>query len=159
MAAPTPTARQTPTGWKMPDGFKTLITFRPKPAVNIWEIEVKPAGLDAGEKIDTTTMHNTRWRTSQPRQLVTMTDATVECAYDPDSYSDILSLLGLNTVITERYPDNGTTCYWGFLKAFEKGPVREGEMPRATATICPTNWDDDNATEEAPVHATTAGTP
>ena len=80
MAAPTPTVRITPPGIFLRDGFSTLITFAVDPNIDLWEKVVKPPGLDGGEKVETTTMHNTVWRTFGPRELITMTAATMTCA-------------------------------------------------------------------------------
>ena len=158
MAAPTPTPRTLPTGWKMPDGFKCLITLSLKPAINLWERDVKTGGMDGGEKIDTSTQHNIRWRTFQPRQLITLTDLTMDCAYDPDVHSDVLSILNVPQTITEFYPDGTTQCYYGYVQKFEKAALKEGEFPMATVTVTPTNWDATNNVEAAPVLTPASGT-
>jgi len=65
----TTTARTTPTGNKLKDGFRTLIAFAADPDVKLWEKEVTLPGIDVGEKIPTTDMHNVTWRTYAPRAL------------------------------------------------------------------------------------------
>lgn len=157
MAAPTPTARQTPTGLRLTDGHSTKITFARSPAISLWEITVKPPGIDGGDEIDTTTMHNVLWRTRQPRQLRTLTESTFTAAYDPNVYNTILSNLNVNDQITCRFPDGSTLAFWGYLKAFEVNDHTEGEQPEATVTIVPTNQDDDGA-EQAPVMTSVSGT-
>jgi hypothetical protein len=142
----------------MPDGYRTLITFRLNPAIQLWEKTVKPPGFDGGDKIDTTTMHNDVWRTYEHRALKTLTDVSASCAYDPDVYPGILELLNDTTVITIRYPDHSTLCFWGFLQKAEVQEHKEGEMPMINITVTPTNWDPNTFTEEAPVFTAAAGT-
>lgn len=158
MAAPIPTPRVKPTGFKMPDGYRTLITFRINPAIQLWEKNVKPPGLDGGDKIDTTTMHNDVWRTYEHRSLKTLTDASAACAYDPQVWNGLLELINFVTSITITYPDHATLTFWGYLQKAEVEEHKEGEMPMINATIAPTNWDDVNFVEAGPVFVPAAGT-
>ena len=158
MAAPTPTARITPTGWKMPDGFKSLITFKNAPAVQFWEKTVKPPGFDGGDKIDTTTMHNIKYRTGAAKFLITLTESSAACAYDPDVIDNILNLVNQETTITITFPDHTTLAFYGFLNKFEMNDLKEGEMPEASVSIMPTNWDSVNFVEAAPVLTEAPGT-
>ncbi len=158
MAAPTPVVRQIPTGYKMPDGYKALVTLQNLPAINIWEKEVTPPGLDGGPKIDTTTMHNVKYRTSAPRALVTVDDGAANCAYDPDVLADILVQINVPQSITFRYQDGTTYCMWGFLGNFKPQGLVEGQMPMAQATFASTNWDFANKVEAGPVLTPASGT-
>lgn len=127
---------------RLRDGFSTTISFSDYPSVEFWEKTVKPPGMDAGGPNDTTTMRNTRWRTRQPKQLVTATAVTVEVAYDPVVYEDIISMCGVNQEITITFPDDSTITFWGWLDKFEPGALTEGAQPTATATIEPSNEND-----------------
>lgn len=158
MAAPATTTRQTPTGYKMPDGYQSFMTFANKPSLKVWERQVKPPGIDGGEPIDTTTMHNTAWRTREPRHLRTLDAANFMAAYDPESYSDLLTLINSNQAITIRFPDNSTLAFFGYLQKVEFGELKEGEMPEMTLSIVPTNWDSANKVEASPVFTGSAGT-
>lgn len=158
MGAPSVTARQVPTGYKLPDGFKTTIAFANKPAVQFWEKTVQPPGFDGGEKIDTTTMLNTTWRTMAARQLKTLTDCEVSAAYDPDVFPDILGLINVPQAITVHFPDNSTLAFYGFLQKFVPDAMEEGKFPEAKLTITPTNWDLSAGTEAAPVFTAATGT-
>lgn len=158
MAAPTPVTRTTPTGWKMPDGYKTTIALANIPGINLWERTVKPPSIDGGDATDTTTMHNSVWRTKQPKTLKTMGESTTTVAYDPDVYSDIINQVNINQSITVRFPDNSKLTFWGYLQKFEPSDLKEGEMPEATATFVPTNWDSTLNVEAAPVFTAAAGT-
>lgn len=157
MAAPTPTARQTPDAGRMSDGFSTKITFAAKPNVALWERQVKPPGLDGGEPIDISTMFNVFWHTLHPRRLVKMADATTMVAYNPVVLNELLSLLNVQTTITITFPDAATWCFYGFLQKFEPGDNKEGEFPEATVTVVPTNWDYVNKVEAGPVYTTGSG--
>ncbi len=163
MAAPSTTARlnpsSTPTnGIAFEDGYQTLIAFAANPSVKIWEKSVKPPGMDGGDAIETTTMHNTTWRTMAPRSLKTLTESTFKGAYDPDVYNDILALVNISGGITVTYPDGSTLDFWGYLRTFEADEMVEGTHPEATCAITPTNWDPANRVEAAPVMTEVSGT-
>ena len=163
MAAPTPTARVTPTGFKMPDGWQTFITFAAFPSLNIWEKAVKPPGVDGKEAIDTTTMHNKVWRTFDARHLKTLTEVTASCGYDPDVYNQIIGTVGVTGLInnpqsiTLTFPEHTTGAFWGYCMKFEVKEHKEGEFPEADVSVMPTNWDPVNFVEAGPVF-TLAGT-
>lgn len=153
---PTPTARGALTGYKMPDGYQSYVTFASNPTITLWEKAVKPPGIDGGEPIDTTTMHNIKWRTFSPRSLLKLDPITFTCAYDPDavwnSTTGVVHLCDLkNDTITVLYPEGSTVCFYGFLQKFEPAELKEGEFPEATATIMPTNWDNAGQSEQGPV--------
>lgn len=158
MAAPTPTVRSTPTGVILPDGFKALITLALNPSIDFWEKSITPAGMDGGDAIQQTTMHNTVFRTSAPRQLITLTEVNVKAAYDPLVRSDIQALINKPTTITERYFDGSTQAYYGFLKMVKFGELVEGTQPECDVTIVPTNYDPVNHVEAGPVYTNVAGT-
>lgn len=157
-AAPSPTARGSPTGIKLDDGYQTLVTFASNPTIEFWEKTVKPPGLDGMDEIDTTTMHNVTWRTNAPRALVTMTPFTMVAAYDPNIYNAALSLLNVETTVTVRFPDGSTLAFYGFLKSFETNELVEGTQPEMTITVVPTNQDPTTGDEEAPVLTSAVGT-
>jgi hypothetical protein len=135
----TTTARNTPNGIKLGDGYQTLIAFAENPSVAFWEKNVKPPGLDGGDPVDTTTMHNQTYRTGAPRHLRTLTAAQSAVAYDPAVLEEINSLLNVNGWITIHYPDGSTYDFVGYLKQFEPAALQEGTQPEATVTIIPTN--------------------
>lgn len=158
MAAPTPSARVAPTGIHLEDGFSTLITLATDTNIELWEKTVKPPGIDGGDSIPQTTMHNTAWRTMAPRQLKTLTETTTTCAYDPLIYTSILASVNIPTTITVTFPDGTTLAFYGYLQKFEPSDLKEGEQPEATVTITPTNYDPVNHVEAAPVLTNVAGT-
>lgn len=157
MAAPSPVARQTPTGIPLADGFSTLITVNANPDISFWEKDVTPPGLDGGDPIETTTMHQTKWRTFFPRQLQTLTPVTTTVAYDPNVFAELTAILNINQVFTVTHPDGSTVAFWGMLQTYEPGTNAEGEQPEATITITPTNMDE-NLVEQAPVYNDVPGT-
>jgi len=135
----TTTARTTPTGNKLKDGFRTLIAFAADPDVKLWEKEVTLPGIDVGEKIPTTDMHNVTWRTYAPRALKDFTDGSFTVHYLGASYDQCLALCGVNGWITAHLPNGDTIDFIGFMKSFIPEAMQEGEPPTATVEFCVTN--------------------
>ena len=158
MAAPATTARVDPVGIKVDDGYQTLIAFEADPDISFWEKTVQPPGMDGEDKINTTTMHNVTWRTFASRALVSLTEASLTVAYDPDAYNQILAILNVEGSITVHFPDGSTLDFFGFLKNFEVQDHEEGAQPEANIIIEPTNYDPVNNVEAGPVLTSVAGT-
>lgn len=158
MAAPASTVRATPAGIKLDDGFSTKIAFALDANVEFWEKTVKPPGLDGGDAIDTTNMHNVTYRTMAARALKTLTESTLTVFWDPQCYVSVLALVNAEGSITAHFPDGSKLDFYGFLRTFEPNEHTEGEPPEATISITPTNWDPANRVEAAPVLTSVAGT-
>lgn len=150
MAAPGYYTRQTPVGAKLLDGYQCLITPQADPDISFWEKTVKPFGADGGEKVDTTTMHNTLHRTYTSRGLITATAAQSKCAYDPRVLDQIYALINVETTWTIRFSSGAQWSFYGFLKSFEPDEMVEGTQPQATIVIEPTNTDPSTLAEAAP---------
>ncbi len=157
-AAPTPTARVTPTGRLLENGHRSLITSARDTNVNLWEKDVGQPGDDGGEPVDTTTQHNSTFRTKSPRTLRDLTPFTVTFSYDPIIRDEISNLINVRDTITIRYPDGSTMCFFGYLKGVEFDPLSEGEFPSGTATYVPTCYDPTNDVEAGPVMTLVSGT-
>lgn len=157
MSAPSATPRQTPEGIALYDGFSTLITFAGDPSIEFWEKTVTPPGIDTGDPIDISTMHNTTWRTMFTRALKTLTPATVSASYDPQLLDSLSAIMGINNVVTITFPDGSTWAFYGIIQTAEFGECAEGEQPDVTITITPTNIDGAGV-EQAPVVVEVAGT-
>jgi hypothetical protein len=155
---PTPTARQSPAGIKLDEGFSTKITFARDPNIEFWEKTVKPPGLDGGDPVDTTTMHNVTYRTFNPRKLKTMTAMTTKAAYDPVAYDSILALINVKDTVTVTFSDGSTLAFYGYLQKFEPDDIDEGKQPEAGITIMPTNQHPTTGAETAAVLASVTGT-
>lgn len=158
MGTPANTDRTTPAGTKLDDGFSTKIAFAADPDVSFWEKTVQPPGIDGGDPIDTTTMHNTAWRTMAARALKTLTESSLTVAYDPVVYDQIIALVNVEGAITVHFPNGDTLDFFGFLQTFEPDSNEEGSQPEATITIVPTNVDPSDGAEAAPNYITSAGT-
>ncbi len=159
MAAPATTVRIAPAGIKLDEGFSTKIAFARAPSVSLWEKTVQPPGIDGGESVETTTMHNTAWRTMNARVLKTLTPMTFKAAYDPNVYNTILNdLVNRNGSITVRFSDGSTLDFYGYLQKFEPAEIQEGAQPEANCTIVPTNYDPAGKVEASPVLTSIAGT-
>ncbi len=158
MSTPSPTARGTPSAIHFEDGFSTKVTFATNTTIGFWEKTVTPPGLDGGDPVDQTTMHNVTYRTMSPRHLKTMTPFTLTAAWDPILYTDILALINVKTTVTVTFPDGSTLAFYGFLQKFEPGEFAEGTQPTASITVCPTNADPTTGAESAAALANVAGT-
>jgi hypothetical protein len=135
----TTTARVTPVGIHMDDGFSTKIAFSADANVSFWEKTVTPPGIDGGDAIDTTTMHNVTWRTMAARKLRTLTDSSITVMYDPWVFDQIVALVNIEQEVTVHFPNGDTLDFWGYLKSFTPGELVEGSPPEAEITIVCTN--------------------
>jgi hypothetical protein len=158
MAAPTPTARGTPGGRLMPEGFKSKVTLGRFPTISLYERDVKPPAIDGGEPINTTTQFNTRRRTFSPTALIQGSPCTAACGYDPDAISVILAALNAPDTITVLFPDGSTYCFYGWLQKFEPTDLKEKEFPIANITFFESDYDYVNFVEAGPVFTAAAGT-
>lgn len=158
MAAPSPSARIDPVGIKLDDGYRCLIALAADLDVSFWEKTVQPPGVDGGDSIEQTTMHNDDWRTMSARALKTLTESSATVAYDPNVYNNILALINVETTVTIHFPDGSTLAFYGYLQKFEPSELQEGEQPEASITIVPTNFDPAAKVEAAPVLTSVAGT-
>lgn len=151
MAAPAATVRQDPDGFMLENGHVTKFTMSIDPAIELWETDVQPPGIDMGEPIDTTTQHNVNYRTKAPANLADLTPHTVVFGYDPIAYTSLLTLIGVEQTFTVTFPSGQTLAYYGYVQSAEFAPLVEGEMPLVTLTIVPTNFDPTNCVEAGPV--------
>lgn len=158
MTAPAATPRVDPTGIKLDDGYSTVVTIALDPDIAFWEKTVTPPGIDIGDAIDTTTMHNDAWRTKAPRHLKDLTEMTITAAYDPNMFSLALAVCGVPTTITVTFPDGTTYAFYGYFKSFIPQEMSEGEQPEAEITIVPTNYDPVARVEAAPTLTNVSGT-
>lgn len=133
------------------DGHSTRISFLASSSgVSVFfEKEVQPPGLEGGGAIDVTLMSNTTYRTRMPKQLLTTTDNTLEVAYDPATYDEMIAMINVNQLITITFPDASTLAFWGEIDSFVPNNHVEGEQPTAAITIVPSNVNDSDE-ETAP---------
>lgn len=158
MAAPSATARQTPTGKPLQSGHPTKITLAIDPDISFWEKAVTPGGVNNGDKINITTMFNTRRRTFAPRPLIEYEDIKATCAYDPVILTQCDAACGVETTITVTHPDGSTEAHYGFLMSAVKGEHTEGEQPTIEVTMCLSSWDSSADAEAGPTLTNVTGT-
>ena len=159
MAAPATTAIATPGGIQLKDGFKTIISFARKSNVSLYQISGKPPGLDGGDKIKITTMHNTLYHTAYQQSLIMLTDGSMVCAFDPNAINEIINtLINQNGAITVHFSDTSTFDFWGYIQKFEIQEQKIGEYPTANVTFVVTNYDPTNHVEAGPVLTSVSGT-
>lgn len=140
-----------PSGKKIDDGFPTKLSFAVTPNIGLWAKQVTPPGWEGGGPNDTTTMENTRLRTRAPKKLLTMSDATLTCAYDPAAYNDMLTMAQVNQLVTTHFADGSTLAWYGWIDSFKPNEVKEGEQPTAQVMVCPSNQNADGV-ETNPVY-------
>lgn len=136
------------------DGFKTIIAFTALPGILFKEKEVQPPDADGGGEVDTTTMRNTKYRTRQPKHLITMGDITLHVQYDSSVYSLaqlINGLLNVNNTIVITFPDTHTLTVWGWVDKFTPASLKEGDFPMAEVKIHCSNQDNAGV-EQAPAY-------
>ena len=150
-----PAAPRTPSGSPLRDGYQMVITFASNATVALYEKTVTPPGLDNGESVDTTTMHNVDLETSAPQGLNKVTDGGMECAYDPAALTALLALVGVEDDLTYHFPDGSSWTDRGYLKKFTPNQVQRGTQPTATCVVASTCTDDVGA-EEAPAYVAPA---
>ena len=136
---------------RIDDGFSTLITFADYPTVKFYEKTVTPPGMQGGGANDTTTMHNTTWRTMAPKKLKTMSEASAKVSYDPVVYTDVVAMIQTNQLCTLHFPDGSTVDFWGWLDEFTPDEVQEGSQPTASIKIIPSNQNT-SGVETAPAY-------
>lgn len=147
---PSPTSRSTPVGDPIGDGFSTKITIGSDADISFWEKTVTPPGVDGGDAVETTTMHNTTWRTMRARQLKTLTEVSATVAYDAAVYDQIVLQVNNETTITVAFPNGDTLAFYGYLRSFIPGEISEGSQPEAEIVIQPTQWDGTGGTTGEP---------
>ena len=126
--------------------------------MQIWEKTVKPPGIDGGDPIPQTTMHNDKWRTFAPKRLLTLTEVSGKAGYDPHVYPGLIAMINLPCSVTVHFPDNAQISFYGFLQKVEVDEHEEGVMPELNYTIGITNWDYTNFVEAGPLYTDASGT-
>lgn len=158
MAAPSATARGTPSGILLKQGFPSKLTFANNTTLSVWEKKVKPPGLDGGEAIEQTTMFNTLYRTFAARTLITMTPLNLSGAYDPNLFVLLLAQINIEQVLTLTFPEGTTLAFYGYLQKADFNELAEGVQPEISLTIQPTNADPVTRAETAAVLVNVPGT-
>lgn len=133
---------------RMDDGFSTIITFAEKPSIRLEEKEVTPPPITAGGPIDTTNMRSTTWRTKSPKQLKDLGKMALTVAYATVAIDDVISIIGVNQLITLTYPDGSTFEFYGWLDEFTPSAHKEGDQPTAACSIQPSLTDSDGVRTE-----------
>jgi hypothetical protein len=108
-----------------------------------WEKTVAPMGIQGGGANDITSMRNTRWRTRHPKKLLTLSEASITAAYDPQILEELVDLAQENRRWMTLFPDGSAWIFWGWFDELSPNDHEEGSEPDADVTIIPSNVDDD----------------
>lgn len=157
MTAPSPTPRVTPTGNMLENGYQSLITLAVDTNIDIWEKTATPPGYDGGEPINITTMHNQNVITKDLNALFEVTDLTIVAAYARLTYTQLLSVINVNTTVTFWFPDGGSWCAFGGVRSAIPSANERGSQPEMTVVIAITNVDPATGAEELPVTSSGVG--
>lgn len=157
-AAPTPTARGTPAGIMLKDGYRSLFTFSLNPTISLKEVTITPGGEDLGDPVDQTTMWNDSYMTAAPQSLSQTGPTTIECAYDPNVLTELEAMKGVEQTGTLTWKDGSTYAQYGWVNSWEIAQLVRGTQPRMTITWHNSNFDDTNNVEAGPALASVAGT-
>jgi hypothetical protein len=152
MAAPTPAATpHAPAGVRIENGLPTIITLAIDSDIAFWEVDVTPPGIDGGDANDLTNMHNIDWRQYAARTLKTLTEASSTVQIAPESFTQILAVVNVETTVTVHMPGGAKLAFYGYVRVWAPAAFVEGEPPTGTITIQPTNRDPADDTEQGPV--------
>ena len=143
---------------QLDDGHPTLLVLQLDPTIGFWEKTVKPPGMDGGDAIDTTTMHNDIWRTMVSRSLVTMTPCNLTAAYDPEMWCSVPALINAEGIVAVIFPNGDMLGFYGFLQSVEPQDISEGAQPEVNIVVGITNCGPTDRIEYAPVWVTSSGT-
>jgi len=139
------TAPRTPAGTMLTNGYASFFEIDSFTTLGFWEKEVTPFGLEGGDKIDVTTMHNTNVRTYAAQALYEAADGEITAAYDPavlSALSGASGAINTNKAITIHFPDTSTWDTYGYIQTFSPSALSNGEQPEASITIVFTNLTD-----------------
>lgn len=138
----THTARVTPAIASFFDeGYQSLITHSADPDLLFGERIVGAPGIDGGDPVPTTTMHNTTVRTLAPRQLKSHTPFQVQGAFGGATIDQVYALINVEGWITITWPDGTNYSIPGYYKSFTPGQAQEGNPLEGTLEVVPTMRD------------------
>ena len=136
------------------EGYRSLIAFEDDPTLEFWEQVVGAPGIDGGDPIPTTTMHNNVLRTKASRKLKELMPFQVQGKFNSGTVDAVYALINNVQWITVRWPDGATYSFPGFCKSWTPGQAQEGNPLEGTLEIVPTGQIDSEETE----HEVAAGT-
>jgi hypothetical protein len=115
-----------------------MIAFAADPNLSFWETVVGAPGIDGGDPVPTTTMHNRSVRTLAPRRLKSHTAFQVQGKFGGATIDQVYALINVNGWITVHWPDETNYSFPGYLKSFQPGQSQEGNPLEGVIEIVPT---------------------
>ena len=135
------TARVTPTGTPFDEGYQSLIAHSADANLTFWETIVGAPGIDGGDPVPTTTMHNVTLRTKAARHLKEHTPFQVQGKFNANTIDEIYVLINVEGWITITWPDETVYSFPGYFKSFVPGQAQEGNPFEGTIEVIPTGRD------------------
>jgi hypothetical protein len=134
----THTVRVDPVGVPFDEGYQSLITHASDPDLSFWETVVGAPGIDGGDPVPTTTMHNEVVHTLAPRQLKRHTPFQVQGKFSGATIDQVYALINVNGWITVKWPDDTQYSFPGYFKSFQPAQAQEGNPLEGTLEVVPT---------------------
>jgi hypothetical protein len=139
------------------EGYRSLIAFEDDPDLEFWEMVVGAPGIDGGDPVPTTTMHNNALRTKAPRKLKELMPFQVQGKFNSGTVDAVYAQINVVQWITIHWPDSATYSFPGFIKSFQPGQAQEGNPLEGTLEVVPTGQIDSTETEHSVVAGTGTG--
>jgi hypothetical protein len=135
----THTDRVDPVGTPFDEGYQSLLTFSLDPDLSFWETVVGAPGIDGGDPVPTTTMHNTMFHTVSPRKLKRMTPFQVQGKFSSGTPEQVNALINARDGwVTVKWPDETQFSFPAYLKSWQPAQAQEGNPLEGTLEIVPT---------------------
>lgn len=158
MAAPAPSARTSPAGRPLNDGFRVLVNNSLDTDLEFFEEAVTPPAIMGQDEMETTSQFNETWQTFSPQSLMRLMPYVMRGKYDPILYQKFPIICNKPATITLHLPNGDSVAHFGFYKSFEPGELVRGTRPEGSINIVPTNQDPITCEEEDPVYTAGTGT-
>lgn len=134
----THTARVAPVGTPFDEGYSSKIAHASDPDLSFWETVVGAPGIDGGDPVPTSTMHNLVVHTLAPRHLKRHTPFQVQGKFSGGTIDQVYALINVNGWITIIWPDATRYSFPGYFKSFTPGQAQEGNPLEGTLEVVPT---------------------
>jgi hypothetical protein len=137
----------------MAEGIESVGTTLSLGSASLCLVSISGVSVDGGEKIETSCLSNTTWKTFLPQSLQEAQNLSFTAAYDPADYATLVAEINVNQSIVISFPSPlGGITFWGYLKAFAPAEAGIGERWTMTGEIVISCSNATNV-ETAPVYA------
>lgn len=122
--------RGTPSGTMMHKPLGIKVAIEDNLTLEVKEKNVTPPGFNLGDPYNTTTHHNTKRMSREPKTLYDRKPLVFTCTYDATALNTLFGLKGTKKWVTITYPDGVTEDDYGWVNRAEPaGMAAEGGDP------------------------------